>query len=236
MNTFPKSTLLLMSLIVSTAFSGCSQSQTEGGGTSASSPIQIEPVVVDLGKVALSMESLNFPFELRNVSNEVQRVEITAGCGCTSIDQVKFTIPAGASHIAKASLSLRGRIGEFHSSIQVESQAVNASQWNPPASLPIRAFIVDLWRAAPQRVILERDGAGTVSVSAPPAAWVGVTAERIGQDLDFEQTSTTTRDSIETRVFRVTSYPGEMHGGNCGIEFRHEGAGNAVFTVPVLVK
>ena len=65
---------------------------------------------------------------------------------------------------------------------------------------------------------------------------MGVTTERIGQDFDFEQTSTTTQDSLETRVFRVTSKPAEIHGGNCGIGFRHDGAGNAVFTVPVLVK
>ncbi len=236
MNTFQPTMLLFVLLIGLSTCSGCTQSQTEGTGTSAPAPIHIEPVVVDLGEVALSMESLDFTFDLRNASKETQRVEITAGCGCTAIDQAQVSIPAGASHTVKASLSLRGRIGDFHSSIHVDSQSGDSSHRNQTASLPIHAWIVDLWRAVPQRVILESGGEGTVSVSAPPAAWVGVSTEKIGQDFDFEQTSANTLDAVETRVFRVTSKPGENHGGNCGIGLRHDGVGHAVFTVPVLVK
>ena len=180
MNTLQKTLLLLMSLVWSSAWSGCAPTPPVSGGTADRSPIHIEPVVVDLGEVALSMEASPFSFDLRNSSTEAQRVEITAGCGCTAIDQTNVLIPAGAAHTVQASLSLRGRIGDFHSSIRVDSQSVDASHGQQAASLPIHAFIVDLWRAAPQRVILERDGVGTVSVSAPPATWVGVTTVAIG--------------------------------------------------------
>ncbi len=236
MNTFQRTTLLLVSLMWLSACSGCTPTPPVSSGASAPAPIQIEPAKVDLGEVALSMESLDFTFDLRNVSTEAVRVEITAGCGCTAIDQTQVLIPAGASHTVKASLSLRGRLGGFHSSIQVDSQSVAASHGNQTVSLPIQAFIVDLWRAVPQRVILEQDGVGTVSVSAPPAAWVGVSTEAIGQGFEYIQTTATTQDAMETRVFRVTTKPSEMHGGNCGIGFRQDGAGHAVFTVPVLVK
>ncbi len=236
MNMFPRTTLLLVSLIWLSAYSGCTPMPPVSSGASAPALLQIEPAKLDLGEVALSMESLNFTFDLRNVSTEAVRVEITAGCGCTAIDQTKILIPAGASHTVKASLSLRGRLGDFHSSIQVDSQSVDASHRNQTASLPIHAFISDLWRAVPQRVILERGGVGTVSVSAPPAAWVGVSTEVIGQGFEYIQTSATTQDARETRVFRVTTKPSAIHGGNCGIGFRQDGEGHAVFTVPVLVK
>ena len=179
---------------------------------------------------------LEFTFELNNVSKEAVRVEIQPGCGCTTVDQTRVSIPAGASHTARVSLSLRGRIGDFHSSIRIATQLIATSDLNWSDDLPVHALIDDHWRASPQRVILERDGVGTVSVTAPTAEWQGVVTAAIGHGFEFAQTSVTTEAALETRNFRVTTKPEEFHGGNCGIGFRRGHANGAFFTVPVMIK
>lgn len=228
-------TLQYFVLLGLVTFSGCSPA-SQAGPTALSSPIQVKPALIELGEVQSSQGVMTFSFDLKNDSRDAIQVEIQPGCGCTTMDQISVLIHARASHTAQATVSLHGRVGEFHSVIGITSRTTGANPQKWTDLLPIHAYISNHWRASPQRVILESGEIATVSISAPQIEWEHIETQLIGQDIEFQQTSASTQGGIETRVFQVTAKRGEIRGGNRGIGFRRGAEGPFFFTVPVLLK
>jgi hypothetical protein len=111
-------------------------------GDVSTSPLAIEPQVLDFGRVNESEHVLELSFTIKNVSDApVQIANIGSGCGCTAVKLSQPTLKVGASISVPVKVTVQGQRGNFGKNVQLDIVGYKES-----IVVPIRGKVVqDIW-------------------------------------------------------------------------------------------
>jgi hypothetical protein len=130
----------------------------EEGGESTL-PLQIEPQVLDFGRVNESDHVLELSFTIRNVSSvPVDIVSISSGCGCTAVSLSQRILKAGESVLVPIKVNVLGRRGNVEQNVQV-----SIAGYKEPIIAPIKGKVVqDIWFEGPMVQCFVKESETTV--------------------------------------------------------------------------
>jgi hypothetical protein len=111
-----------------------------------SPPLEIEPQILDFGRVHESKDFLELTFTIKNISNiPIEIANVNSSCGCTTANLPQMTLTVGDSVSVPVKVNILGRRGYFEKSVQLDVVGYDES-----IVVPIKGKIIqDIWFDGP---------------------------------------------------------------------------------------
>lgn len=227
---------LLAGSMASSAVCGCSTPVPETPRLETS--LNAAPPQLDLGQIVGNGQVVQSKIALtNNRSTGAVSVQLSAGCGCTTIGSPEVVLNPGEQKDVPFSLATFGRVGPFRTAIRAAWSDTQNPDDSGTLRIPIVAYFTKTVFAIPSRVFVTptENGqlTGLVVISAPPAEWPSlevsgsipaVSVQEMGRDR--------LSDTEERRRFQITKDQDSL--ADCAVVVLMPGQSHPLLSVPLL--